>query len=380
MTLSNGRRVDVVALGNVCNLVNGNAYNESMWSTSGVPIIRIQNLNNAKKPFNYWAGPIDGCVIVKDGDVLLAWSGTPGTSFGAHRWHRGLGVLNQHIFRVDFDRKQLDPDWMVFTINEQLVHLIGKAHGAVGLSHVTRRECDGMRIWLPRLSEQRRIASRLKEQMTAVEQAREGIEVMRQGLDDLVAAWIREGIQDPDTTMQSVEEVLEEVTHGIGNRWAEFPVLGATRSGVAPAKEGVGKTPGRYKPVRPGSVFYNPMRIMIGSIAMLDEGDAAGITSPDYVVVRPRTEAVHHLWVYEWLRSGHGARFIQTLARGGVRERMLFTRLKSGDIPVPPQPWQQRFAEISRHRRQAVKLLDEQLSALGHLPGAYLREAFGNLQ
>ncbi|MCP5548680.1 MAG: hypothetical protein H7A50_15040, partial [Akkermansiaceae bacterium] len=87
----------------------------------------------------------------------------------------------------------------------------------------------------------------------------------------------------------------------------------------------------------------------------------------------------HHLWVYEWLRSSYGGRFIQTLARGGVRERMLFSRLKTGEIPVPPKAWQQRFAEVSRHRRQAVKLLDEQLAALDKLPGAYLREAFGSL-
>ena len=236
------------------------------------------------------------------------------------------------------------------------------------------------KLALPDLPTQRRLVSRLKAQMAAVEQARQGIEAMCQLFDELVACWITEGIQALDTRMQPVDEVLEEVTKGIGSAWTEFPVLGATRSGVAPAKEKVGKAPGRYKPVRPGSVFYNPMRIMIGSIAMLDTGDAAGITSPDYVVVRPRSEAVHHLWVYEWLRGSHGARFIQTLARGGVRERMLFSRLKAGEIPVPPMPWQLRFAEISRRRRQAVELFAAQLAALDQLPGAYLREAFGNLQ
>lgn len=163
--LPSKRKSEIISLGEICDLVNGDAYNESMWSTEGVPIIRIQNLNNANKPFNYWAGALTDRVVVTDGDVLLAWSGTPGTSFGAHRWNRGIGVLNQHIFRVDFDHERFDPDWTVFAINEQLSHLIGKAHGAVGLSHVTRRECDGMLIWMPALPVQRRIASQLKAQL-----------------------------------------------------------------------------------------------------------------------------------------------------------------------------------------------------------------------
>lgn len=57
-----------------------------------------------------------------------------------------------------------------------------------------------------------------------------------------------------------------------------------TRSGLAPARERPGKHAERYKPVTAGTVFYNPMRILIGSIAFVDDDDEPGITSPDYVV------------------------------------------------------------------------------------------------
>jgi type I restriction enzyme S subunit len=316
---------------------------------------------------------------VQQGDVLLNITGASIGRVCVAPSELCPANVNQHVCIIRSDGTLL-PEWIAFFLAQPDLQkqILGQQSGATRQA-LTKEMIEAFNLPNPGHQIQKRIVSRLKIQMTAVEQSRQGIETMRQGLDDFVAAWIREGIQHPETTVEAVGEVLEEVTQGIGSRWAEFPVLGATRSGAAPAKDKVGKTPGRYKPVRPGSVFYNPMRIMIGSIALLDEGDAPGITSPDYVVVRPRTEAVHHLWVYEWLRSTHGARFIQTLARGGVRERMLFTRLKAGDIPVPPQAWQQRFAEISRHRRQAVKLLDEQLADLDKLPGAYLREAFGSL-
>jgi len=112
-------------------------------------------------------------------------------------------------------------------------------------------------------------------------------------------------------------------------------MVGATRGGLAPAKEGIGKNPERYKLVEPGTIFYNPMRILLGSIALLDEGHPPGITSPDYVAFRTRSGMVHPRWFYYWLRSEDGEAFIRTLARGAVRERMLFRRLAEAEIEMP---------------------------------------------
>jgi len=82
-----------VKLGEICKFINGDAYKESDWSSSGVPIIRIQNLNDRSKPFNYWRGTLGDRVKISTGDLLLAWSGTPGTSFGAHIWDGEPAVL-----------------------------------------------------------------------------------------------------------------------------------------------------------------------------------------------------------------------------------------------------------------------------------------------
>ena len=187
-----------VKLGELCDLVNGDAYRETDWNTSGVPIIRIQNLNNHDKPFNYWQGSLDDRVVVNDGDVLLAWSGTPGTSFGTHIWERGLAVLNQHIFRVDLDKSRLDAHYAVFGINEQLDEMIGRAHGAVGLRHVTRGEVESLEIPLPPMDEQRRIAARLREQLAAVSHARAALEAQLSAADALLAANVRAVFQSAE--------------------------------------------------------------------------------------------------------------------------------------------------------------------------------------
>jgi restriction endonuclease S subunit len=173
-----------------------------------------------------------------------------------------------------------------------------------------------------------------------------------------------------------LSEGLIEVSSGVGPAWTRYRVLGATRGGLALAKEPVGKAPERYKLVEPGTIFYNPMRIMIGSIAMVDDGDEPGITSPDYVVVRPRPGVLHHRWFYHWLRSQQGAEMIRSLARGAVRERLLFKRLARGVITIPEWDSQVRAAGSLAIIQKARAAAAAQLEAAKALPVAYLREAF----
>jgi type I restriction enzyme S subunit len=79
--------------------------------------------------------------VIDDGAFLISWSGTPGTSFGAFIWERGLAVLNQHIFRCDFKTDAFLARYLQIAINGRLDEMIAKAHGGVGLQHITRARC-----------------------------------------------------------------------------------------------------------------------------------------------------------------------------------------------------------------------------------------------
>lgn len=368
-----------MCLGEVCNLVNGDAYKLSDWSTSGTPIIRIQNLNDDNKPFNFWSGSLSDRVVVKPGDVLLAWSGTPGTSFGAHIWKRGVGVLNQHIFRVDFHGNSVIPEWAAFAINHQLDILIRKAHGGVGLRHVTKGEVKLLEIPLPPLLEQKRIAAILNEQMTVVERARASADAQLELTTKLIDSYLRGSLSNANVQRVTLSRCLKEVASGVGPRWRDYRVVGATRAGIAPAKENVGKKPEHYKLVEVGTIFYNPMRILLGSIAMIDDGDEAGITSPDYVVFRTEDGVLHPRWFYCWLRSPYGGDFIKTLTRGAVRERMLFGRLAAAEINVPLWSVQLQIADKLRWITIVRRSIAEQLETINKLPVALLRQAFAGL-
>jgi type I restriction enzyme, S subunit len=140
-------------------LQNGRAFKPTEWCESGTPIIRIQNLNDELKPFNYCGFEVERRFHVQSGDLLFSWSGTPGTSFGAFFWNRGRGFLNQHIFRVDLDETLISKEYLRMALNSQLPVIMGHAHGGVGLQHITKGKLESVEIPLPPLPEQRRIAA-----------------------------------------------------------------------------------------------------------------------------------------------------------------------------------------------------------------------------
>jgi len=226
------------------------------------------------------------------------------------------------------------------------------------------------------LPEQKRIATILSEQMAAVEQARAAVQAQLGLLQDLVNTYLRQLLTEHTPVQLPLGQALVEMSHGVGAGWHNYRVVGATRAGLAPAKEQVGKSPERYKLVDVGTVFYNPMRILIGSIAMIDEGDEPGITSPDYVVLKTQKGILHSRWFYYWLRSPYGEDFIKTLARGAVRERMLFRRLASAEIHAPPWDVQVKIAEKLQAIPTLQKAIGDQLDAIDKLPATLLRQAF----
>ena len=156
-------------VGEICNPVNGRAFKPSEWVGNGLPIIRIQNLKDPKARFNFYEGQIDAKFRVDKGDLLFAWSGTPGTSFGAHIWFGPVGVLNQHIFNVRFNRILLNPQYLRDALNHKVSEFVRQAQGGVGLAHITKPKFNHSTIPLPPLPEQRRIVAEIEKHFTRLD-------------------------------------------------------------------------------------------------------------------------------------------------------------------------------------------------------------------
>ncbi len=164
-----------ITIGEACTLINGRAFKPSDWGKNGLPIVRIQNLNDTNAPFNYYDGQVSEQHLIDSGMLLFSWSGTPGTSFGAFMWNRGPGALNQHIFKV-IPKLDFDLDYLRYAMNGQLSTIIAKAHGGVGLQHITKAELDKIFLLHPNMQEQKQFATfvaQIDKSKSAVQKALE---------------------------------------------------------------------------------------------------------------------------------------------------------------------------------------------------------------
>jgi len=151
----------MVKLGQLMEMYNGRAFKSQEWSTEGLPIVRIQNLNNPKASFNYFEGELAPKNRIDTGSFLISWSGTPGTSFGAFIWDRGVAALNQHINKCEIFGDELNHEYLRLAITSRMEHLISKAQGGVGLKHVTKGTLNSTTFGLPPLAEQKRIVAKV---------------------------------------------------------------------------------------------------------------------------------------------------------------------------------------------------------------------------
>lgn len=162
-------------LGDLFTFKNGRGFKKEEWSTDGLPIIRIQNLNNADATFNYFSGQYSQDILVESGDLLFSWSGTVGSSFGPHLWERENGVLNQHIFKVGLKNTTIKKYafYALLHITEEIEQSV---NGAVGLVHITKEKLNDFTIPEPSVSDQNRLVTILDEAFAGIATAKANAE------------------------------------------------------------------------------------------------------------------------------------------------------------------------------------------------------------
>ena len=152
----------------VCKLINGRGFKPYEWKTTGLPIIRIQNLNGSDD-FNYFSGTYDKKLEVDSGQLLFAWSGSRGSSFGPHIWRGPLGVLNYHTWKVQIRETETNKSFLAHLFRQLTSTIEEKAHGASALVHTQKWEMEGYLLPIPTKPEQELIAQALSDADALIE-------------------------------------------------------------------------------------------------------------------------------------------------------------------------------------------------------------------
>ena len=174
-----------VKLGDVATYINGYAFKPSDWTDIGLPIIRIQNLTGNDYETNFYNQKYDNKYEINNGDVLISC---------VYVWNRGKALLNQHIFKVVFNKLNINKQYFVYAVSYLLNDMAQETHGST-MKHITKPRFDNTPFPLPPLDIQKKIAANLDKVTRTIDICNSILEK----LDLLVKSQFVEMFGDPET-------------------------------------------------------------------------------------------------------------------------------------------------------------------------------------
>ncbi|OYS21705.1 type I restriction endonuclease subunit S [Lactobacillus taiwanensis] len=205
-----------IKLGELASYINGYAFKPKDRGSEGLPIIRIQDLTGSSNDKGFYKGTYPSKIEINNGDVLISWS----ASLGVYVWNNGKALLNQHIFKVVFDKGEIDKDYFVYAVQFSLHRMRQLTHGAT-MKHVVKKDFENVLIPYPSLKDQRKVAHVLDKLKESINKKMDELTK----LDELIKARFVEMFGDPNISEKNQKKVsMTDVCQIIdGDRGKNYP-------------------------------------------------------------------------------------------------------------------------------------------------------------
>lgn len=375
----------MVKLGDVATYINGYAFKPSDWSEKGLPIIRIQDLTGNSYQCNRYNGEYDKKYEIIDGDVLISWS----ASLGVYVWKGEKAVLNQHIFKVLFDKCEIYKNFFVHQAVNILEKAESSAHGAT-MKHLTKKVFDSLPFYLPPLEEQRKIAETLDKVSDLIAKRKQQLEK----LDLLVKSkfvemfgdskinskkWLIKQLQDISSVGSSKRVFVDELQN------SGIPFYRGTEIGALAENEKIKPelfiTREHYNALCEMSGFPQKGDLLMPSIC------------PDGRIWLVNTDEPFYfkdgrvLWVHSinkeinayYLKYILKEKFMMdynNIASGTTFAELKIFALKNLEIMLPPIELQNQFADFVKQTEKTKTTINQSLEKLETLKKALMQEYF----
>ncbi len=369
---------NIMRLGDVASYINGFPFKPSDWSDMGVPIIRIQDLTGNGYQMNRFDGKYDAKYEVRAGDVLISWS----ASLGVYVWKLETAVLNQHIFKVRFDKVDVDKDFFVYQVECLLKKAARQAHGAT-MRHLTKPVFDGLPFYLPPKEEQKRIAV----QLNAITRLISIRQRQAEKLDELVKARFVEMFgnlrkNDKNWPMRSLVDFAKIDTQMIHDlsAYEDYPHIGIDSiekgtghlSGYHTVKED-GVISGKYL-FTPKHIIYSKIRPNLNKVAL---PDFTGVCSADAYPILPESKLCDRVFLAYVMRSELFLSYILAFANRTNLPKVNKKQVEGFSCPLPPLPLQNAFATFVHEVDREKEHIQRSAALLETLKRSLMQQYFG---
>lgn len=350
-------------LGDIATYINGFAFKPEDRGTVGLPIIRIQDLTGNAYDLGFYDGNYPERIEINNGDVLISWS----ASLGVYIWNKGKALLNQHIFKVAFDKCEVNKQFFVYAVQYKLQEMGAKAHGAT-MKHIVKKDFDNTAIPFPALEEQEKIAQTMNRISRIISDRQQQL----QKLDELVKARFVELFGDCKS-MVSMNELCSIITDGT-HQPPRFQESGIPFIFVSNLVDNV-VTYNAEKFISEDTYaeLYKRTPIEIGDLLLSTVGsyghpavvteDRKFLFQRHIAYLKPRHNMVNSFYLYSALLAPDGQRQIEEKVKGIAQKTLNLSEIKKIVVPLPTIEEQNQFEkfinQIDKSKVAVQKALDE---------------------
>ena len=337
-------------LGDIATYINGFAFKPKDRGLKGLPIIRIQDLTGNSYDLGFYNGEYPTKIEINDGDVLISWS----ASLGVYVWNRGKALLNQHIFKVAFDKCKVNKNYFVFAVQHKLKEMETKTHGAT-MKHIVKKDFDNIMIPFPSFDKQTEIEEILGKTIDIISAYQQEL----QKLDDLIKSRFVEMFGDENNSKKwdvvNVEDVAD-VQVGVvikpsqyytdeGNGIRAFRSLNIG-AGYIKDNDWVYFTEEGHQKNSKSILKVNDLLIVRsgapGTACVVTE-EYAGYNAIDIIIAHPNCEKVNPYYLCTFTNMPHGKKQIEEGTGGAAQQHFNVGKYNKLHLMLTPKELQDEF-------------------------------------
>ncbi|MBZ4656001.1 MAG: type restriction enzyme subunit [Epulopiscium sp.] len=400
-----------VRLGEVCEVISKGTTPTTLghnFVPEGIPFLRAEDIDGGAVEINkikYYIAHETHKVLsrsqLKSGDLLITIAGTLGRVGYVPCDIKELNC-NQAVAFARLKKDIIDVCYTCFICktNEVIGPLIKQKAGG-GVQNLNLQQIKQLQIPLPPLSEQKRIAAILKEQMAAVEKAKAAAEIQLEATKALPKAYLQEvfpqdkGRKLPEgwkwvrlgevcdikggKRLPKGAEFAKNVTPYPYIRVVDFKSGTINTNGLKYITEEIRNTISKY--IITKDDIYISIAGTIGIVGTVPpELDGANLTENAARISIKDKEVLEKEFICLFLASPEGQAQIKERTNIVGQPKLALERIATIQLPIPPLPEQKRIAAFLKEKMaEAEKLrksLEEQLEIINKLPTALLRRVF----
>jgi type I restriction enzyme, S subunit len=379
-----------VKLGDVTEIISGYAFKSEDFQAKGIPVIKIANIKNGHVSIEegnteyldpYFIKKINKKFIVEKGDVLISLTGShltqPNSVVGrvAQYRYNSVSFLNQRAGKLKIiDSENCINSYLYYFLvthsMRQEIALL--AHGAANQANVSPKDIEKLKVRIPSLNVQKKIAAVLSAYDDLIENTDRRITLLEKMAEEIYREWfvrlrfpgheqatfhkgIPEGWEIKNSSfyfgyVQGKSYLSHEISDISGNK--AFVTLKSINRGGGYRLDGLKYYSGKYKEEQ--VIYENDVimavtdmtqnRDIIGRVARIPKSSNGSVISLDIIKIVPKN--ISNSFLYSFLRySGFGSS-IKEFANGANVLHLSAKLVVGQKIIIPPEDLRDRYDQI----------------------------------